>query len=212
MSTITAETLELLASKICHDLISPIGAVNNGIEIFEEMGADAGPEVTDLISASAQQASAKLMAYRVAYGAGGADGNIKAADIHGIIQSIVEKDNKINQSWSPQDRIGPELPPRGFFKMLISVLLLGMDCLPKGGSLAVHANDEGQTVVFAEGPDAKLKEGFGECLSQSLSQDQLKPQMTHAYVTGLLSAHYGFSIAAESGDNQAAFTITLPAL
>ena len=69
---IDTHVLEILASKICHDLISPIGAVNNGVELMEEMGPDAGPEATGLIAYSAHQASAKLQVFRVAYGVGGA--------------------------------------------------------------------------------------------------------------------------------------------
>jgi len=69
--TIDTDILELMASKVCHDLISPIGAVNNGIEFLTEMGPDAGEEVTDLIAFSASQASAKLKAFRMAYGVGG---------------------------------------------------------------------------------------------------------------------------------------------
>ena len=74
--------LEALSSKICHDLISPIGAVNNGLEILEELGADAGEEVIELISFSAAQASAKLRAFRMVYGSGGSDNNLKASDAH----------------------------------------------------------------------------------------------------------------------------------
>jgi histidine phosphotransferase ChpT len=80
--------LEVLASKICHDLISPIGAVNNGVELIEDMGPDAGPEATALIAFSAQQASAKLQAFRMAYGIGGADSNIKPEDVHKAIELL----------------------------------------------------------------------------------------------------------------------------
>ena len=98
---IDIEILEVLASKICHDLISPIGAVNNGVEILEEMGPDAGPDVTELIAYSAASASAKLKAYRLAYAAGGADINLKPEDVHEAIEGIVAKDNKIQQNWDP---------------------------------------------------------------------------------------------------------------
>ena len=67
-----------VASRICHDLISPVGAINNGVEFMEEMGED--PEqrkdALGLISHSASQASAKLQAFRIAYGAGGRDNNV----------------------------------------------------------------------------------------------------------------------------------------
>ena len=69
----SASVIELLASRICHDLVSPVGAINNGVEFMEEMGDDAEQrkEALGLISHSASQASAKLMAFRIAYGSGG---------------------------------------------------------------------------------------------------------------------------------------------
>jgi hypothetical protein len=97
---IDAVMLEVLASKICHDLISPIGAVNNGVELIEDMGPDAGPEATALIAFSAQQASAKLQAFRMAYGTGGADANIKPDDVFKAIELIINQDKKIKQEWN----------------------------------------------------------------------------------------------------------------
>lgn len=210
MTSISVETLELLASKICHDLISPIGAVNNGLEIFEEMGPDAGEDVTDLISFSASQASAKLKAYRMAYGAGGADANIRVDDVYNAIQEIVGPENKVSQDWSASDKVAPELPPKALCKILICCLLLAKECLPKGGSLKVHG-EEGKTIVSAHGPDAKLKEGFAESLILQIAQADLKPGMTHPYITGLLAQHYGFeALADEPGTDEARFTIVYP--
>ena len=98
-NTIDTGILEILSSKICHDLISPIGAVNNGIEFLTEMGPDAGEEVTDLIAFSANQASAKLKAYRMAYGAGGADDSIKPEEVDQAIEDIISAEGKIKQDW-----------------------------------------------------------------------------------------------------------------
>lgn len=212
MSTISVETLELLASKICHDLISPIGAVNNGLEIFEEMGPDAGDEVTELIANSAFQASAKLKAFRMAYGAGGADANIKPSDVYTSIQDIIQLDNKIVQNWDPNEAVASELPPKAFCKILIATLLLAKECLPKGGELLVRADGHDKTVISAKGPDAKLKDGFADSLSLSIEQGDLQPGMTHAYITGILAAHYSYSVQADMpAEGTVTFTINLPA-
>ena len=68
--------LELVSSRICHDLVSPVGAINNGVELIQELGEDAGAEAMQLIAASAVQASARLKCFRLAYGAAGTDKNI----------------------------------------------------------------------------------------------------------------------------------------
>lgn len=118
--TIDTDILELMASKICHDLISPIGAVNNGIEFLTEMGPDAGEEVTDLIAFSASQASAKLKAYRMAYGAGGADDSIKPEEVHRAIEDIVGAEKKIVQEWDPYAPLGYEDRPKAFARCLFA--------------------------------------------------------------------------------------------
>lgn len=205
-------TLEMLASKICHDLISPIGAVNNGIEFLTEMGPDAGEEVTDLIAFSAGQASAKLKAYRMAYGAGGADDSIKPEDVHDSIQSIVGAEDKIKQDWDPYGDFGyGDDRPRAFCKILISALILAMDCLPKGGTLSVGAGkNAGETSVTASGEDASIRERSAEALSLSLSKAELEPKYVHAYVSGLLSQTYGYGMSIQNNDGGIEITITHP--
>jgi histidine phosphotransferase ChpT len=187
--------LELLSSKICHDLISPIGAVNNGIEFMTEMGADAGDEATELIAFSAQQASAKLQAFRMAYGAGGADGSLKPEDVHKSIQGIVGAEDKITQSWDPYGELGYEERPDAFCKILICALLLAMECLPKGGELSVEAGAmAGQTLVHARGANAGARDMMAEALALGI-KDELEPKHVHAYMTGLLAQAYDFKVS-----------------
>lgn len=208
--TIDIGMMELLASKICHDLISPIGAVNNGIEILDEMGPDAGEEVTDLIAYSAQQASAKLQAYRMAYGAGGADKSVKPEDVHKAIETMISADGKIKQDWNPLAPIGPAERPGGFAKILVSVLLLAIESLPKGGTLSVKA-DGGNILVLARGPDAGLREGMEAALALSLPREKLEPKFVHAYMCGLIADHYGYKLSVGgTGEGYIGFNLTPP--
>lgn len=193
--------LELLASKICHDLISPIGAINNGIEILDEMGPDAGKDVTDLIAFSAHQASAKLQAYRMAYGVGGADSSIKAEDVHKAIESVISKEKKITQDWDPHAPLGMEEPPAGFCKMLIAAILLAMECLPKGGEISVAASDDNSTIITAKGDDAAPREQIEDVLGMKIPLQNIEPKHMHAYICALLSQNYGFTLGfSETGD------------
>lgn len=199
--------LEILASKICHDLISPIGAVNNGVELVTDLGADAGPEAIELISFSAQMASSKLQAFRLAYGVGGSDTNIKISDVHKAIQQIVGAEKKITQSWNPEANLGPLREKRAFCKILTCVLLLAMECLPKGGKLIV-ASDASSVVVRAEGTDATLRGLAPDALKLSVPADKLQPQDVHAAMTGLVAKHYGFGIVHTAGSGSVDFRIT----
>jgi len=206
--------LELLASKVCHDLISPIGAVNNGIEFLEDMGPDAGKEVTDLIAFSAGQASAKLKAYRMAYGAGGADDSIKPEEVHLAIQDIVGAEDKVTQDWDAYGDFGyGDDRPKAFCKMLICGLILAMDSMPKGGTLHVGAGKEsGQTLITANGEDASIREQSGEALTLAMSREGLEPKYMHAYMTGLLGMAYGYSFSIINADTGSVeITIVHPA-
>ena len=204
--------LELLSSKICHDLISPIGAVNNGIEFMTEMGADAGDEATDLIAFSAQQASAKLQAFRIAYGAGGADGSLKPEDVHKSIQAIIGAEDKITQSWDPYGELGYEDRPDAFCKILICAMLLAMECLPKGGDLTVSAGEQNeQTLLKASGTNAGAREMMEEALDLGIHKDELEPKHVHAYMTGLLAKAYDFKISiSDTAPDSVTLIIELP--
>jgi len=194
--------LELLISKVCHDLISPIGAVNNGVEFLQEMGPDAGDEATDLIAYSAQQASAKLKAFRMAYGLGGADPNLKPDDSYQALESIISADGKVKQDWDSYGDIGFEDRPDGFCKVLTCTLLLAMDSLPKGGTISVRAGGPSHTIVEARGDDAGLKDQTEAALNHELAIDALEPKYVHAHASNMIAKKYGLKIskhAAESG-------------
>jgi len=186
--------LELMASKVCHDLISPIGAISNGIEFMEEMGPDAIEEAVDLLKFSATQASAKLQAYRMAYGAGGGDISIKPEDVHKSFAKFIQLDKKITQDWDPHADIGPDERSEGFSKLLMCALLLSCECLPKGGVITVDKAGQNITSIKASGQDAALKPPMDKALSNEIHQDALEPRYVHAYMSGLLAKQYGFQL------------------
>jgi len=206
MPSINIRILEILTSKVCHDLISPIGAVNNGVEFMQEMGVENAGDGLDLIAFSAQQAAAKLTAYRMAYGSGGADNSIKPEDVYNIIQDIVGAEDKISQDWDKDAPIGLNEEtferPTGFGKILICGLLLAMDCLPKGGVLSVTHEGDKDFTIFAKGQNANFRGGTHEALKRSISSDVLEPKNVHPYVMGLLLEQYGFSATLNDVDDQ----------
>lgn len=207
------DILQLMASKICHDLISPIGAVNNGIEFMEEMGPDAFEDATQLIGFSATQASAKLQAYRMAYASGGADSHIKPEDVKAAIDMMVAGDGKVTQDWEPDAQFA--VPddhyerPAAYSKILICALLLALDCLPKGGNLNVTC--EGlDTVVTAKGENAAFREQIERALALDLDNSVLDPKHMHAILTGLMVQRYEYTMTTESEENLVRISFTAP--
>lgn len=209
----TAAVLELLASRICHDLISPVGAVNNGVEFMQEMGADAMDEALGLISYSATQAAAKLGAFRMAYGAGGRDPNIKPEDVQKAFSALTSGEGKVSQLWDPFGPLGPAKPyPKAFCKMLMCSMMLGMECLPKGGAVSVKPGTGAQTLITAEGDGATVRDMVMAAMSGEAAVDTLDPRLVHPYAIGVLARHYGYKLAiTEQAAGKITFTLDCPA-
>ena len=193
-ASISAAVLELLASRICHDLISPVGAVNNGVEFLEEMGADAGAEAIQLIAHSARQASVRLQAFRICYGTGGRDSNLKPEDIKKAFEALTEADGKIAQSWDPHANLGFAERPTGYCKILMGVMMLAAECLPKGGIIKVKAGGGEETLISAEGQDAVVRDGVDDAMALKSDPETLDPRLVHPYAISTLASSYGFKV------------------
>ncbi|MCK5384387.1 MAG: hypothetical protein KAJ29_02340 [Alphaproteobacteria bacterium] len=198
----TAFLIELITSKICHDLTNPVGAVANGVEIMEEMGAN--NDVISLISLSAAQAGAKLKTLRLAYGLGGVDESIKLEHIHQIFGEYIKRDNRVTQDWDPHMDIGFE-PRRGFPKLFMCCLLLACDALPKGGVVTVGCEENDTLLIKAEGTNAALKENVLNTLNFKTAVEDLDPNLVHSYITKLFANKYGYEMAVDEGSENFIF-------
>jgi histidine phosphotransferase ChpT len=210
----SAAVIELLASRICHDLVSPVGAINNGVEFLEETtggGDEEFKEGLNLIAHSASMASAKLMAFRIAYGAGGKDPNIKPEDIQKAFSELIRGDGKISQTWDPYGNLGPNPLPFGFCKILMCGMMLAQECLIKGGYISVRPS-EGNTLIIAEGDTVLLRDNVEEALRQDIAADDLDPRLVHPYAISVIAEHYGFGVSIkEKSETRVVFLITCPA-
>ncbi|MBI1301132.1 MAG: hypothetical protein GC137_05670 [Alphaproteobacteria bacterium] len=185
--------VELIASKICHDLISPIGAISNGIEIMEELAPDGGDEVNSLIAFSAKQANAKLKTMRMAYGLGGAEQSIRTEDVHKTFGEFIEDEQRLSHDWDPYADLGIE-PKRGLPKMLLCCLMFIAECLPKGGTISVEKDSDGITLIKGEGQNAAMRDGFADAINGTTDVDSLEPKCVHSYITFLTASEYNFKI------------------
>jgi len=201
----TAAVLELLASRICHDIISPVGAINNGIELMQEMGPEAMDDGLELVAYSASQSAAKLSAFRLAYGAGGRDPNVKPEDVQKVFGELIRAEGKISQTWDPYGNLGPNegnkpLPP-GYCKMLMCAMMLAMESLPKGGYISVRpgmGDDAGHSIIIAEGEGATIRDQVEDAMEQKLEPEDLDPRLVHPYAIGVLAESYDFDISIKS--------------
>lgn len=195
--------LELLASRICHDLVSPVGAINNGLEFIEDMGSD--PETLkqaiDLIGQSTQTAAARLQVFRIIYGAGGREANLKPEDIQKAFGTLLRMEGKIRQSWDPYAPLGIDVKAKGACKILLGTLVLAQECLPKGGTIYADAGKNDDLIVTAEGVGAVVREGTLAALSGTIDAQALDPRLIHPYVLGVSARGYGFEITSFDAEN-----------
>ncbi len=204
---IDIKVLEFLSSKICHDLISPVGAINNGIEIMEELGGDPDTDVTSLITMSAHQASAKLKAYRMAFGAGGADGNIKMSDVYDALNDVLGENARVSQIWDRGGIYFGGMYPNAFCKMIINLLLVASETLPKGGTIDLQCNNTDHVEIICKGDPPRIKDGLEDCLTLNMDKNNLSPQLVHAYICGLFADHYGYIINLQNEGNVLRFNL-----
>jgi len=147
----------LLCSRICHDLISPVGAIVNGIEVLEEdKDEETKTFALDLIKKSSRTASAKLQFCRLAFGAAGAAGaQIELGDAESAARGILDE-SKTTLTWNLQR--GPLAKNK--VKLLLNMLMIGIGAIPRGGTLTVDALPGGEAIsgfrVTAAGQNARL--------------------------------------------------------
>jgi histidine phosphotransferase ChpT len=120
----------LLGSRICHDLISPLGAIGNGVELLTMSGAASGPEVS-LISQSVHSANARIRFFRVAFGAHGANQQIARSEILGILDDML-RGGRVQYDWQ-----SPANMERGPAKLAFLALLCLETAMPYGGQIRI---------------------------------------------------------------------------
>lgn len=156
-TAIDLEVFHLLCAKLCHDLVGPVGAVANGVELVREFGVEDADEALDLIQESAARASDRLQFFRVAYGL--AAGVASSVSEGKKLANAMFTSHNVTIDWSgvaaPGEKIG-ERP----VKLLFNVLLLAADALPRGGTIAVRmgAGRPLRLDITAAGEGAKLSD------------------------------------------------------
>jgi len=188
----------LLCSRVCHDLISPVGAIVNGLEVLDEnKDEETRTFALELIKKSAKQASAKLQFCRLAFGAAGSAGaQIDVGDAEKVARGLLA-DDKTTIVWN----LPRELLPKNRVKLLLNMLLIAVGAIPRGGTLTVGVPDgvPGFRIV-ATGLNARLNEATAELLVGSPSRAVDAHGIQPVY-TGILARDCGLAVsAAVEGD------------
>ncbi len=183
------EFAALLVSRLCHDLVSPIGAVVNGLEVLEdERDATMRADALKLVASSAAQAAARLQFARLAFGAAGSAGaQLDLTEVGRIVEGLV-RGSKVEIEW----RAAVLNWPKDWAKLLMNATLLAHDCLPRGGRVTVETNADATAPSFAVkavGQNARILEEVDHAVrgqsAASLDGRSIQAYLTYKLARGL---------------------------
>jgi histidine phosphotransferase ChpT len=195
----------LVSSRICHDVINPVAAISNGLEMLAEEPDQAMREAAmDLIRKSAAQASAKLQFARLAFGAAGSAGaEIDLRDAEKVAREFVQGSGKHQLAWQ-----GPAVTlPKNKVKLLLNLAALGVMALPRGGAISVTIEGTPPAVNFsvrARGDAARLTDQVRSLLlggnGVAIDSHSIQP-----YYASLVAAASGMTVTAGARDAEVEF-------
>jgi histidine phosphotransferase ChpT len=196
------ELAALVASRVCHDIISPVGAIVNGLEVLEEEKDESMREFAqDLVQKSARQASAKLQFSRLAFGAsGGAGSELDMADAGRCATAFMERE-KPTLDW----QVKAGLLPKSEAKLLLNLLLIALNSAARGGTITVTADRDGEETVIrvvAEGDRAKLPAGVKEVISEGAMPNPLDAHAVQPLYAALLAKDAKMAVTATQEENK----------
>jgi histidine phosphotransferase ChpT len=193
------ELAALLCSRVCHDLISPVGAIVNGLEVLDDNPKPDDREFAlDLIRKSAKTASARLQFCRLAFGAAGSSGaQIDLGDAQSMARGHLE-DAKTTIAWN----LPRVLLPKNRVKLLLNMMVIAQQTIPRGGVLTVDPIGEGDAMGFrvaASGLNARMPQNIADLLSSGHAH--IDAHAVQPYYTRLLAQACGLKVVlAPEGD------------
>ncbi|MEM9968793.1 MAG: histidine phosphotransferase family protein [Pseudomonadota bacterium] len=173
MNQATMNLAALIGSRICHDLISPIGAINNGLELLT-MSREANNPEMGLIGESVSNASARIRFFRIAFGAS-ADHEIAPAEITSILHDLYQG-GRMMIHWTPE---GPQ--PRVCVRLCFLALLCLETALPYGGHVHLREDNDDWS-VHAQGDRLTIDAALWSHLAQSSAKEQPTTEILPAHV------------------------------
>jgi histidine phosphotransferase ChpT len=191
----------LLCSRVCHDLISPTGAIVNGLEVLDEKDSDQETRnfALDLIKKSARTASARLQFCRLAFGAAGSAGaQIDVGDAHDMARAFIE-DEKTKLAWN----LPRMLLPKNRVKLLLNMLIIASQAIPRGGMIAVDPIGAGEGMGFrlaATGLNARIPHAVPALLEGASENGSIDAHAIQPFYAGLLARACGVKVELKAED------------
>lgn len=177
-----------LCSRLCHDLLSPVGALSNGLELMaDEQDPEMRQRCMELLEQSARTSANKLKFFRLAFGAAGGFGErVDVAEPRAVIEALAADARRVELNWA----LAVDSLPKPAVKVLLNFAQMGLDALVRGGSLDIGAerrDGASEIVVRASGPKVAFDESIGKALEGELPVEGLSGRTAPAHMLALLA-------------------------
>jgi histidine phosphotransferase ChpT len=201
--TSSTDLAALLCSRLCHDMLSPVGALSNGLELLaDEKDPEMRKRCFELLEQSARISTDKLKFFRLAYGAAGGFGDeVSSDEPRSLIAGLIAANERVTLEWAVADAT----LPKPAVKVLLNLSAIAIDALIRGGTLSIGAERrEGTTeiAVRAAGPRVAFDGNIGKALDGSLDPHELAGRTAPAHMIRLLAEELGgglqYALSAEA--------------
>ncbi len=213
MTVERVEFASLLCSRLCHDLLSPVGALNNGIELLaDESDPEMRKRCLELLEQSARTTADKLKYFRLAFGSAGGFGEaIPTADAHAAISGMIGESRKIELGWLVHD----DALPKAVIRVMLNLALVAIDALVRGGRLDIGVERHGEDVeivIRAEGARLAVDDSIIAALEGNLPEGDLAARTAPAWMTHVIAqARGGRVVSSRDGADAILLGATLKA-
>tara|TARA_R110001583_G_scaffold32107_6_gene109975 strand:+ start:37063 stop:37674 length:612 start_codon:yes stop_codon:yes gene_type:complete len=185
--------IELISSRICHDLVGPVGAVNAGAELMDEAGGT-DDEALALMRRSGQEAQRRLQLFRMAYGRAG--NSVDASTLHKTVTQAYEADGKVRLVWTDYRGIDAVTG-----RVVLNMIMMAREALPFGGEISVQHDSEKKIRVVAQGKRAAIRSEIEKVLSGPVDPQELDPRNIQGFFARNLAEKMGRTLAVEAKEN-----------
>ncbi len=201
----------LLCSRLCHDMLSPVGALSNGLELLaEEQDPEMRAKVVELLEQSAKISTDKLKFFRLAFGAAGGFGEaVPVEEAHNVIEALASDAKDVTLNWA----ITEKTLPKPAIKVMLNLAQIALDALIRGGTMDIGAElQDGnvEIVVRANANRIAFDETIGRSLQGELGAGELTSRTAAAHMICQLAEECGGGLQYKLGENTLVMGAVIP--
>ena len=209
--TAALDLASLLCSRLCHDMLSPVGALSNGLELLrDEKDPEMRRRCMELLEQSAKASADKLKFFRLAFGAAGGFGQmVSVFEARDLITALIGDSGRIELDW----KVPSAELPKAAVKTLLNLAAIGLEALVRGGTLEVGAEmtaEASEIVIRAAGPRIAFDRTIGQALDGSLPPADLSSRTAPAAMIHRLAASTGGGVQWHHGEDALVMGAVLP--